>query len=200
MEENGKLKENRNLEENRNPEEMRKEEGKGEMGTAEADMAEIADADMEEKLRHHQFIRRLIIVTKLHKKIIEREVNQTGVYRSQHQILMYVADHPNVSQKDIALLHHASPATIAVSLKKLEKGGYLVRRMAEDDNRVNQILLTEKGRATVEKSKQMFRQIEAQALEGISDEEIQRVEAVLKHLFENCVKILPDTEKEEMNW
>lgn len=180
------------MEENRNPEENEK------MGIAEVNVAGMAD--VEEKLRRHQFIRRLIIVTKLHKKIIEREVNQTGVYRSQHQILMYVADHPNVSQKDIALLHHASPATIAVSLKKLEKGGYLVRRMAEDDNRVNQILLTEKGRATVEKSKQMFRQIEAQALEGISDEEIQQVEAVLKHLFENCVKILPDTEKEEMNW
>ncbi|MDO4326367.1 MAG: MarR family winged helix-turn-helix transcriptional regulator [bacterium] len=195
MEENGKLKKNRNLEKNRTPEEMRKEKEKGKMGATEAD-----GTNEEEKFQRHQFIRRLIIVTKLHKKIIEREVNQTGVYRSQHQILMYVADHPNVSQKDIALLHHASPATIAVSLKKLEKGGYLVRRMAEDDNRVNQILLTEKGRTTVEKSKQMFRQIEAQALEGISDEEMQQVEAVLRHLFENYVKILPDTEKEEMNW
>ena len=150
--------------------------------------------------RRHKFLRCLILVTKLHKKMIEREVSQTGVYRSQHQILMYVADHPNVSQKDIALLHHASPATIAVSLKKLEKGGYLVRRMAEEDNRVNQILLTEKGKATVEKSRQMFQRIEEQVLKGISEEEMQQTEAVLKHLFENAMELLPEEEKEEMNW
>ena len=41
-------------------------------------------------------------VNHLHRTILERKLNQNGLYRSQHQLLMYISDHPNQSQKEIA--------------------------------------------------------------------------------------------------
>ena len=72
-------------------------------------------------------------VNHLHRTILERKLNQNGLYRSQHQLLMYISDHPNQSQKEIARLNRISPATAAVTLKKLEKGGYITRIVDQED-------------------------------------------------------------------
>ena len=93
----------------------------------------------------HRLIEKYIRVTRLHRSVIEHQLEGTGVYRSQHQILMYVSNNPNVSQKDLAKMYGVSGATIAVSLKKLEKGGYIKRLVDQDDNRCNQICITERA-------------------------------------------------------
>lgn len=156
------------------------------------------DSDVPEDC--HDFIKHFIKVAKTHRKIMERKFSQTGVYRSQHQILMYVADHPNASQKELAALHNVSPATIAVTLKKMEKGGYLMRQVDETDNRFHQIALTEKGWETVEISRKMFKEMEQIMMDGITIEEMHQTEEVLKHIFYNMIRSLPETEKEEMHW
>lgn len=158
----------------------------------------LGEFEMEQE--RHNFVKKFILITRIHKRIMEREFNKTGVYRSQHQILMYVAAHPNASQKEIASLHHVSPATIAVTLKKMEKGGYLIRQPDATDNRFNQILLTDKGRETVETSRRLFRELEEMLLDGITEEEMQKTEQVLKHMFDNFIRLLPDTDKEDLHW
>ena len=98
----------------------------------------------------HCLIEKYIRVARLHRSMMERRLDGTGVYRSQHQILMFVSDNPNVSQKELARMYGVSGATIAVSLKKLERGGYIRRLVDQEDNRCNQICITDKGRKVVE--------------------------------------------------
>lgn len=148
----------------------------------------------------HDFVKKLITVTRVHRRILEKEASRTGVYRGQHQILMYVSAHPNASQKEIADIQNVSPATVAVSLKKLEKAGYLERHMDEEDNRFKQIELTEKGKKTVETSREIFRNIEEIMLDGISIEDMSQMENVLEHIFNNFIRLLPEKEKEEFHW
>lgn len=50
----------------------------------------------------HQAIKLYMKTGHLHRDVLEKEVRQTSVYRSQHQILMYLSNHPEASQKDIA--------------------------------------------------------------------------------------------------
>ena len=94
----------------------------------------------------HCLVEKYIRVARLHRSMMERRLDGTGVYRSQHQILMFVSDNPNVSQKELARMYGVSGATIAVSLKKLERGGYIRRLVDQEDNRCNQICITDKGR------------------------------------------------------
>ena len=68
-----------------------------------------------------RLVEKYVRTTKLHRKVLEQELSSTGVYRSQHQLLMFVADHPEVSQKELARLHGVSTATIAV--KEAGAGG-----------------------------------------------------------------------------
>ena len=64
----------------------------------------------------HCLIEKYIRVARLHRSMMERRLDGTGVYRSQHQILMFVSDNPNVSQNTKALwapkitnTHHMPP-------------------------------------------------------------------------------------------
>lgn len=145
----------------------------------------------ERNLRIKRLMEKYSMVNKLHRMYLERELNQSGVFRSQHQILMYIAKFPNASQKEIANHYHVSTSTIAVSLKKLEKGGYIKREMDEEDNRFNQICITSKGKEVVDEGVKVFRKVEKALFESFTEDELKQFEIFLdrarlnmEHLFQ----------------
>ncbi|MFT4105358.1 MAG: MarR family winged helix-turn-helix transcriptional regulator [Lacrimispora sp.] len=136
-------------------------------------------------------------IMKLHRCILDERLKETGVYRSQHQILMMLSDHSNVSQKEIAKRLYVSTATIAVSVKKLEKGGYITRIMDQEDNRMNQLCLTEKGKNMVGNSREFFQNVEKQMFHGFSNQELETMKEYLDRIYENLSRIQEEkTERE----
>lgn len=135
--------------------------------------------------QEHRLIEKYIRLTRLHRSVTERLLEGTGVYRSQHQILMFVSNSPNVSQKELADMYGVSGATIAVSLKKLEKGGYIERVVDRNDNRCNQICITQKGGKVVEESVMIFRRLESRMFEGFTMEDMELFGSLLDRLAHN---------------
>lgn len=131
-------------------------------------------------------------IWRLHRNVLERGLNGTGVYRSQHQLLMYIADHPNLSQKEIARQMQVSAATVAVSLKKLESGAYIRRVVDQADNRYNQICITEKGQKVVEHSICFFNRLETRLFDGFSEQEMGEFQGYLDRMLENLASFLPE--------
>lgn len=146
---------------------------------------------------HRELVETYMCVGRLHRMVLERQLNRTGVYRSQHQLLMFIAENPDVSQKELAQLNHVSPATVAVSLKKLEHGGYIQRVVDEHDNRYNKICITEKGRAVVENSVRWFQKVERSIFDGFSKEEMTAMQEYLDRMYQNLSSLMPETESEE---
>lgn len=152
--------------------------------------SETESAEWEKK--EHELLKKYMNGNRMHKMYLDREVAKTGVYRSQHQILMYIARFPNASQKEIASHQQVSTATIAVSLKKLEKGGYISRAVDCNDNRYNQICITEKGQEVVEESVQIFRKAEEGMFRGFSAEEKELLEGFLDRMYLNMEYLLQE--------
>lgn len=119
------------------------------------------------------------------RRSIERRVKSTGVYSSQHRILMHLNVHPNSTQAELAELLEVSPAAIAVSMKKLEKGGYIERRPDMADNRALQVIITHKGQQVIEQSISIFKKIEEDMFEGFSDVEMQQLEGLFERMYRN---------------
>lgn len=145
----------------------------------------------------HRLVEKYIRVTRLHRSVVERRLSCTGVYRSQHQILMFVSSNPNVSQKELARMYGVSGATITVSLKKLEKGGYIRRLVDQNDNRFNQISITEKGRKVVEDSISIFRRMELCMFEGFSESDREVLGEMLDRIYGNLERDIPDRRERE---
>lgn len=158
--------------------------------------------DREQKItmsRDHQLIARYINTIKLHRSLLERRLNSTGVYRSQHQLLMCIFNRPGISQKELADFHQVSSATVAVSLKKLEKGGYIERLVDAKDNRFNEVRITEKGREVAEESRKIFEEIDREVFCGLSEEDKENFDRYLCRIQENIKVMLQRTESEGQN-
>jgi len=147
------------------------------------------DNHYENEISNKVIIHQLISFAMKHRKIMQSYLDETGVYHSQHRLLIKIAHTSNASQKDIAESMDVSAATIAVSLKKLEKGGYIKKEIAEGDNRLNQITITEKGKKVVEQSKQIFGLTDQKVFEGFTEEEKLTLFVLLKKLNANLNKM-----------
>lgn len=146
----------------------------------------------------HKLSCKFFNVFRVHRAVMERELCDTGVHRSQHQILMFVSEHPNASQKELAKLYGVSTASIAVSLKKLEKGGYIQRIMDENDNRFNRICITKKGEQVVTDSVKLFHHMENRMFDGFSEAELTMMGEMLDRIKENLEhEFFPRTESED---
>ena len=119
------------------------------------------------------------------KRSIGRKVKDTGLFRSQHRILMILGKHPDCSQTNLAEKLDVSPAAVAVALKKLEKAGYISRQCDVDDNRMNHVVVTEKGMKAIKTSIVYFQEIESAMLEDFSKEELDMLESYFKRIIKN---------------
>lgn len=137
----------------------------------------------------YQTFRKLVITCRLHKRIVEREINQLGLHGSQHHLLMHLANHETVNQKELASQLKVSPASVAVSLKKLESEGYITKEMDQEDNRFNKITITEKGKNMVEKSRQVVVKLDEAAFDGFSEMEVEQLSSMIERLYHSLEEI-----------
>ena len=126
----------------------------------------------------------------MHKRLIDSSVSaQVGLHRTQHVILMHLAKKDRLpSQKELADHLNITPAAVTVALQKLESGGYIIRS-AGDDNRFNEISITELGRRVVEESKAIFAKIDESMFDGFSDEELKILISYLERMQKNISDI-----------
>ena len=78
-----------------------------------------------------------------------------------------------------------SAATVAVSLKKLEKGGYIEKQSSMSDGRSNLIALTSKGVDVVEQSREMFDRVDKEMFASLTEEEQQQFHNLMERVVNN---------------
>ena len=127
----------------------------------------------------------LIFVSQLHHRMLEKLVGATGLHRAQHRMLMTLADHEFESQSALANMLEISTATVAVSLKKLERDGYIQKKVKEGESRATVIQLTERGKKVVESSREIFESMDKKAVRGFTDEELVLLRTFLGRMYEN---------------
>ena len=92
--------------------------------------------DAETVIREANPVKLIMFINQIHRRKIEKLLDGTGLHRAQHRMLMTLSDCPVTSQVELANILEVSAATVAVSLKKLEKGGYIQKTQQEQDSRV----------------------------------------------------------------
>lgn len=132
---------------------------------------------------------RMIVTNQMHRRMLEYNLENSGIHRGQHRMLMTLSEKPFASQVELARYLEVSPATIAVSLKALKKKGLIVQKIREEDNRRNFVELTEKGRKHVEESCEFFDTLDQQMYQGFTEEEKQRLCEYLDRIYANMERL-----------
>ena len=137
----------------------------------------------------HLFIR----VSHMHHAAIEGRVSKLGFHHSQHRMLMHLARYEHIpSQKELADAMGISPAAVATTLKRLEKEGYIARTVTDEDNRRNEIRITDAGLAAVGESRALFEAVDRRMFSGLTEEELKTFTALLERMRDNLCDETPD--------
>lgn len=141
---------------------------------------------MKSKIDLRELKGKFMHINRMHHKQAEKMLSKTGVHRNQHMLLMHLYHSKETpSQKDIADRFNISPAAVAVSLKKLENEGYISRNTCENDNRYNEITITEKGKQVVDISKEILDRLDERSFGKLSDEEKETLGKLLDKIIDN---------------
>lgn len=146
--------------------------------------------DEGDKMPILEVTKKLLFTCKRHRDVTEKLMNKMGVHRSQYHLLMYLSLNPGVSQTQIAECLQVSAATVTVSIKKLEKNGYVQKVTNGEDNRFNQIKITEKGMKAVETAKAIVKEIEEQTFKDFTEEELIQFGNYMDRMYHNLNELL----------
>lgn len=114
----------------------------------------------------------------------EGELALTGM---QRWTIGFLKDHEEqiVFQRDLEAEFKVSRATASNMLSVMERKGLICRVPVEHDARLKQLVLTERGRAIMERAEEDVRQMERSLLMGLSEEEISNLKGTLDKMLRN---------------
>ena len=85
----------------------------------------------------------------LHGALMQEVLAGYGLHFGQPRILFTIDEMTGATQKELAKRLQITPASLAMSLKRLQKAGFLDKDVNGKDLRCNKICLTPKGRQAV---------------------------------------------------
>ncbi|MEM1483691.1 MarR family transcriptional regulator [Oscillospiraceae bacterium PP1C4] len=124
----------------------------------------------------------------LHKQCIAKLLTDLNIHFGQPPLLFTLKNMGACKQSDLAKALRVSPATIAVSLKRMEKSGFIKRISNPNDLRSNRIELTEAGINAADSAEKIIHTVIAQKFDGFTEEEY----AQLMHFFHRMHQNLLD--------
>jgi len=136
----------------------------------------------------------LMCIDRRRKQICESAMAELDIQPSQHFVLVWLKHVGRMaSQARLAEMMQVSPASVARSLKSLDKDGYIARS-GGTDGRCNEIAITEKGERVLEKSMCLFQNLDARSYAGFSEAELTLMDGLLDKLLSNLNQIKNEEE------
>lgn len=123
--------------------------------------------------------------------VIHNSLKKSEIYFGQPPVLEYLEEHGECTQKELSDAIGVSAASIAVSLKRMQKIGIVEKINDENDLRCNRITLTEKGREQLRITRECFDNIDRKMFGGFSEDELSTYENFLDRIIMNLSPDIP---------
>lgn len=108
-----------------------------------------------------------------------------NIYPGQIPILHAIFEGRGCSQRDIAQRLNISTASVAASVKRLEKLEYVLKKTDENDLRYNSVELTEEGLRVAKRAREIYYSLLEKQLDGFSEELLDQLELALTKMLDN---------------
>jgi DNA-binding MarR family transcriptional regulator len=108
-----------------------------------------------------------------------------GLYCGQGVALQQLWRKDGITQSELAHGLRVAPATVTISLQRMEKLGLIDRRPDPHDQRGSRVFLTEEGRSLRERVEGNWHKLEGQALAGFTEEDRALLQQLLLRIRDN---------------
>ena len=145
------------------------------------------EREQDEKLKYEMEFTRVI---RMYYGRMQAQLAEVGIYRGQPPIMGLLYQHDGMSQKEMASALNLSPATMTVTLKRMEKAGLVRREIDEHDQRILRVHLSEQGRQMWLAGADQIRCVTEELMEGFTPEEEQQMHEYLSRIAINMERAL----------
>jgi MarR family transcriptional regulator, organic hydroperoxide resistance regulator len=124
-------------------------------------------------------------VHKAHRQRAEAALNKLGIHTGQEMILLQLWIEEGIPQSQLAASMDVEPPTATKMLQRMERAGLIERRPDPEDARVSRVYLTARGRALEKPVLEVWKQLEAQTVAGLSLTEQTLLHRLLMQVLTN---------------
>lgn len=136
-------------------------------------------------MNYRDTVHKLISTSLIHRYHITKSAQKAGLYYGQPMLLEYIKEHSLCTQKELADSLHISPASVATSIKRLEKSGFVKRSTDKEDVRKNRLSLTDIGLDILTEFRSICDETDKEMFKGFSEEECDLLCNYLQRLYNN---------------
>ena len=108
---------------------------------------------------------------KAHRQITYTQLAKLGLYPGQPPVLAALSRNDGCSQTELVNSLSVKPATITVTLQRMEKVGLLTCKSDVKDLRISRVYITDKGKELAIKVEETVKDIEKECFIGFTQEE-----------------------------
>ncbi|MGJ3234843.1 MarR family winged helix-turn-helix transcriptional regulator [Marivirga sp.] len=125
--------------------------------------------------------------SKVSKLYSQREFDRLGMSITVEQwiLLKIIEENDGLTQKELAYKSLRDPASITRTLDLLNKKGFVERQPVQDNRRQYSICLTKNGEEYIHKYMPVISSHRAKSIEGISQEDLNTLNCLLRKIQEN---------------
>ncbi len=121
----------------------------------------------------------------LRRIVIQKATQGSDLHFGQLRVVEYIAAHEGCTQAEVAECMMVTPASMALTTKRLEKAGLLNKVVDEHNLRCKRLSVTERGRNLATQSRGLHDQFDERLFEGFSAEQMAQINTYLSRMICN---------------
>lgn len=132
-------------------------------------------------------------LTRLFGRVFDRRAAHLGLTRAQWRALKRIHDQEGLSQVELADGMDMEPIAVGRVVDRLQKAGFVERRPDPDDRRRWRLHLRPQARQVMDGIVEVSTRLRAEALKGLSGNEVEALLRSLLHVRDNLVRLDRDS-------
>lgn len=139
-------------------------------------------------MEHSDFIgHRINVLARMSAKRQNEKFFHTALTSCQYSVILCLIEHGTLIQSKICEQLYIEASTISRTLDNMEKNGWIVRIVDEQDKREKRVEMTDKSRERFPELVQMIDELQGQIIDGIPGQDLAVFDRVLEQIRDNLV-------------
>lgn len=132
-----------------------------------------------------ELVRKMRRMQAMHRALISRAASEQELHWGQPPILEFIMRSEGCTQQEVAAFLRVSPPSIANSLKRMERAGWIRRETDRENLRKNRLYITEEGKQRSLLCRASCDEVDKTLFAGFTEEELAAFSGYLDRMTEN---------------
>ena len=122
---------------------------------------------------------RIMCLSRLMRRKFNEAAAEQGLFSGQQDIIFLLVENEGITLSKLAEKLEVSAATASVSVKRMEKAGFIVKRQDENDARITRLYPTEKAKRAPDNIRKRMDELEKELSRSFTPSEMEMLSDML---------------------